>query len=68
VTRVEINGADHAAAWNVGPKRNPLGNPTAVAFHLKDTATTETTLTLIAYTAEPEKLEMRRAGGPRGRA
>jgi len=51
-----------------GPKRNPLGNPTAVADQLKAYFTTATTLTLIAYTAEPEKLEMRRAGGPRGRA
>jgi pimeloyl-ACP methyl ester carboxylesterase len=34
VTRVEIDGADHAAAWNVDPKRNPRGNPLAVAAQL----------------------------------
>lgn len=35
VTRVEIEGVDHAAAWNVDPRRNPHGNPTAVAEVLK---------------------------------
>jgi pimeloyl-ACP methyl ester carboxylesterase len=35
VTRIEIDGADHAAAWNVDPKRNPHGNPRAVADLLK---------------------------------
>src|SRR5262249_18978986 len=30
-TRVEITGVDHAAAWNVDRRRNPHGNPTAVA-------------------------------------
>jgi pimeloyl-ACP methyl ester carboxylesterase len=39
-TRVEIAGADHAAAWNVDPKRNPHGNPTAVAEALKTYFTT----------------------------
>jgi hypothetical protein len=34
-TRVEITGVDHAAAWNVDPRRNPHGNPTAVAEVLK---------------------------------
>jgi pimeloyl-ACP methyl ester carboxylesterase len=42
VTRVEINGADHAAAWNVDPKRNPHGNPTAVAGQFKAYFTTVT--------------------------
>ena len=35
VTRVKLDGADHAAAWNVDPKRNPHGNPTVVADELK---------------------------------
>ena len=39
-TRVEIAGVDHAAAWNVDPKRNPHGNPTAVAEALKTYFTT----------------------------
>ena len=34
-TRVEITGVGHAAAWNVDPRRNPHGNPTAVAEVLK---------------------------------
>jgi pimeloyl-ACP methyl ester carboxylesterase len=39
-TRVEIPGADHAAAWNVDRRRNPHGNPTAVAEVLKTYFTT----------------------------
>ena len=34
-TRVEIAGVDHAAPWNVDRRRNPHGNPTAVADELK---------------------------------
>src|SRR5215831_12525543 len=34
-TRLEIAGVDHAAAWNVDRRRNPHGNPTAVAEVLK---------------------------------
>jgi pimeloyl-ACP methyl ester carboxylesterase len=41
-TRVEITGVDHAAAWNVDPRRNPHGNPTAVAEVLKTYFTTVT--------------------------
>ena len=40
VTRVEIGGADHAAAWNVDARRNPRGNPRAVADELKTYFTT----------------------------
>ena len=39
-TRVEIPGVDHAAAWNVDRRRNPHGNPTAVAEVLKTYFTT----------------------------
>jgi pimeloyl-ACP methyl ester carboxylesterase len=39
-TRIEMAGADHAAAWNVDPRRNPHGNPTAVAEVLKAYFTT----------------------------
>lgn len=39
-TRVEITGVDHAAAWNVDRRRNPHGNPTAVAKVLKTYFTT----------------------------
>ena len=39
-TRVDITGADHAAAWNVDRRRNPHGNPTAVARVLKTYFTT----------------------------
>jgi pimeloyl-ACP methyl ester carboxylesterase len=39
-TRVEITGVDHAAAWNVDRRRNPHGNPTAVARVLKTYFTT----------------------------
>jgi pimeloyl-ACP methyl ester carboxylesterase len=35
VTRVEIDGADHAVAWNADPRRNPHGDPQAVADRLK---------------------------------
>src|SRR5262249_21378648 len=41
-TRVEVTGVDHAAAWNVDPRRNPHGNPTAVAEVLKTYFTTVT--------------------------
>src|SRR5262249_29956872 len=41
-TRVEIAGVDHAAAWNVDPRRNPHANPTAVAEVLKTYCTTVT--------------------------
>jgi pimeloyl-ACP methyl ester carboxylesterase len=41
-TRVEIPGVDHAASWNVDPRRNPHGNPTAVAEVLKTYFTTVT--------------------------
>jgi pimeloyl-ACP methyl ester carboxylesterase len=41
-TRVEIPGVDHAAAWNVDRRRNPHGNPTAVAEVLKTYFTTAT--------------------------
>jgi pimeloyl-ACP methyl ester carboxylesterase len=41
-TRVEITGVDHAAAWNVDRRRNPHGNPTAVAKALKTYFTTVT--------------------------
>jgi pimeloyl-ACP methyl ester carboxylesterase len=41
-TRVEITGVDHAAAWNVDRRRNPHGNPTAVAEVLKTHFTTAT--------------------------
>jgi pimeloyl-ACP methyl ester carboxylesterase len=41
-TRVEMTGLDHAAAWNVDPRRNPHGNPSAVAEVLKTYFTTET--------------------------
>jgi pimeloyl-ACP methyl ester carboxylesterase len=41
-TRVEMTGLDHAAAWNVDPRRNPHGNPSAVAEVLKTHFTTET--------------------------
>jgi pimeloyl-ACP methyl ester carboxylesterase len=41
-TRVEIAGAGHAAAWNVDAKRNPHGNPNAVADELKMYFTTAT--------------------------
>ena len=41
-TRLEITGADHAAAWNVDPRRNPRGNPRAVAEVLKTYFTTAT--------------------------
>ena len=34
-TRLEIAGVDHAASWNVDRRRNPHGNPTAVAEVLK---------------------------------
>jgi hypothetical protein len=34
-TRVEITGVDHAASWNVDSRRNPHGNPRAVAEVLK---------------------------------
>jgi hypothetical protein len=40
-TRVEITGVDHAAAWNV-ERRNPHGNPTAVAKVVKTYFTTVT--------------------------
>jgi pimeloyl-ACP methyl ester carboxylesterase len=43
-TRVEIAGADHAAAWNVDAKRNPHGNPNAVADELKMYFTTPTSV------------------------
>ena len=39
-TRVEIAGVDHAAAWNVDPRRNPRGDPRAVAEVLKAYFTT----------------------------
>jgi pimeloyl-ACP methyl ester carboxylesterase len=35
VRRVELDGLDHAAAWNVDPQRNRHGNPKAVADQLK---------------------------------
>ena len=41
-TRVEIAGVDHAASWNVDQRRNPHGNPTAVAEVLKTYFTTMT--------------------------
>jgi pimeloyl-ACP methyl ester carboxylesterase len=41
-TRVEITGVDHAAAWNVDRRRNPHGDPTAVAEVLKTYFTTVT--------------------------
>ena len=41
-TRVEITGVDHAAAWNVDRRRNPHGNPTAVAKVVKTYFTTVT--------------------------
>jgi pimeloyl-ACP methyl ester carboxylesterase len=41
-TRVEMTGVDHAASWNVDPRRNPHGNPTAVAEVLKTYFTTVT--------------------------
>jgi pimeloyl-ACP methyl ester carboxylesterase len=41
-TRVEIAGVDHAAGWNVDRRRNPHGNPTAVAEVLKTYFTTAT--------------------------
>jgi pimeloyl-ACP methyl ester carboxylesterase len=50
-TRVEIAGADHAAAWNVDAKRNPHGNPNVVADELKMYFTTATS----AATAESRK-------------
>jgi len=33
--RVELEGLDHAAAWNVDPRRNAHGDPKAVAAELK---------------------------------
>jgi pimeloyl-ACP methyl ester carboxylesterase len=41
-TRVEITGVDHAASWNVDPRRNPHGKPTAVAEVLTTYFTTVT--------------------------
>jgi pimeloyl-ACP methyl ester carboxylesterase len=41
-TRVTMDGVGHAAAWNVDPRRNPHGNPTAVAEVLKTYFTTAT--------------------------
>ena len=41
-SRVEITGVDHAAAWNVDRRRNPHGNPTAVAKVVKTYFTTVT--------------------------
>jgi pimeloyl-ACP methyl ester carboxylesterase len=41
-TRVEITGVDHAGAWNVDRRRNPHGNPSAVAEVLKTYFTTVT--------------------------
>ena len=41
-TRVTITGVGHAAAWNVDPRRNPHGNPPAVAEELKTYFTTAT--------------------------
>ncbi|MFE0459210.1 alpha/beta fold hydrolase [Kitasatospora sp. NPDC058965] len=35
VRRVELAGLDHAAAWNVDRRRNPHGDPRAVADRLK---------------------------------
>jgi hypothetical protein len=34
--RVELDGLGHAAAWNVDLRRNPDGNPQAVAARLKE--------------------------------
>jgi pimeloyl-ACP methyl ester carboxylesterase len=39
-TRVEITGVDHAAPWNLDRRRNPHGNPTAVAEALETYFTT----------------------------
>ena len=41
-TRVEITDVDHAASWNVDRRRNPHGNPTAVADVLRTYFTTVT--------------------------
>lgn len=35
VRRVELAGLDHAAAWNREPRRNPHGDPAAVAEQLR---------------------------------
>jgi pimeloyl-ACP methyl ester carboxylesterase len=35
VRRVELPGLDHAAAWNADRRRNPHGDPQAVAEHLR---------------------------------
>jgi pimeloyl-ACP methyl ester carboxylesterase len=62
-TRVEIAGVDHAAAWNVDRRRNPHGNPTAVAEVLKTYFTTVTSgamaSTLISSRGEVSSEESR---------
>ncbi len=34
-SRIELEGLDHAAAWNLDKQRNPHGNPEAIAEQLK---------------------------------
>jgi pimeloyl-ACP methyl ester carboxylesterase len=62
-TRIEITGVDHAASWNVDPRRNPHGNPTAVAEVLKTYFTTVTSgamaSTLISSRGEVSSEESR---------
>lgn len=41
VRRVELDGLDHAAAWNIDRQRNPHGNPKAVAEQLRAFFTTD---------------------------